>query len=300
MRWYFFVGLGCAVAASACAGPRRASAVVDSLSSRQNARGAQQDTPVAAALQPSALEWGRRAMPFYACMLRATDDKKWRRSTERSESSNADVFVASATGSPEDVAQVHVDGSDHGGATIYVPPTADTCGLHLDYSRGRVYSVLMSGERSACRLDFSVTGQSYWAKAAGKGIDVYGTEEDLDAFLAGGEVLRAAIEGDLTELRAEVAGAIAEGHLQHLHGHEGCVPVYEPFNAVTRRALLAKLDQEIARRRAALDAVSRVRDHVLAQVPCLAELVEPASVTTLARQASPVSASVSAYDGRKL
>lgn len=214
-------------------------------------------------------------------MLKAADGGTWRRTTTRSESRNADRFVARRGG----VAQVYVIASADGGVAIDVPPTASTCGLRLRYSRASSYSVLMSDERSACRLDFAVTGQSYRVHDAGQVIDVHGTEADLDAFVAGGERLRAAIESDLAELRAEVARGIEEGRLRHLKGYDGCVPVYEPFDAAARRTQLAKLDQEIARRRAAMDALLRVRDRVAAEVPCLVELVEPAPVTTVAAAA---------------
>jgi hypothetical protein len=41
--------------------------------------------------------------------------------------------------------------------------------------------------------------------------------------------------------------------------------------------------KEIARRLAALDTIERVRAHVLAEVPCLTELAEPADVSEIAR-----------------
>jgi hypothetical protein len=271
-----------AVLSLGCAGRGRASADVEDPSPRERTRARHDDAPPAPPLELSEFHWGRRATAFYACMLRATDDKQWRRTTKRTESWMTDDFAARVTGHPDEGALVHINASDNGGVHVQVAATADTCGLLLAYSRSGVHSVLLTDERSTCRLDFAVTGQSYWVDESALEIDVDGTEEDLDAFLAGGEVLRRAIEQDLAQLFATTVTAIAEGHLQRLSGHDGCVPVFEPFTVAQRRTLLAKIQREVARRRAAMDEMIRVRDRALAEIPCLALLTEPASVTEIA------------------
>lgn len=270
------LALACALTSLACAHtPATPAAEVRDASS--------EDTSNAPAMDLSAFYWGRRGAPFYACMLRESEAEAWRRTAQRT-SWDADDFVARTSDEREDPTQVHVSAFDHGGVIVQMPPTADTCGLHLDYSHARVVTFLVPSKGPACPLDFAVTGQSYWVEESRKSIDVGGTYEDLDAFLAGGATMRVAIEQDITELRATAVGLIAAGYLQRLLGHDGCLPEERPLDAKEQRELLARVELEIARRLAALDTIERVRAHVLAEVPCLTELAEPAAVAEIARR----------------
>lgn len=73
--------------------------------------------------------------------------------------------------------------------------------------------------------------------------------------------------------------------LQRQVGRDGCLPEERPLDAKEQRVLLARVEREIARRLAALDTIERVRARVLAEVPCLTELAEPAGVAEIATRA---------------
>jgi hypothetical protein len=157
---------------------------------------------------------------------------------------------------------------ERGGLWIRLAPTPTECGLRLSYDERGVYGVVEPSE-GGCDLDVPVAGQVFAPSSAEAPVHVTPDLADFDAFVTGPQPLRAAIEDDLVALRERVPESLESGRLVRLTGFGGDVPQTRLYTDDERAQLLAELDREITRRRAAVEQVVELQAQVLQRVPCL-------------------------------